>query len=73
MGNAVDLVRDHRWQEKAEIKTGNVYILRRSTEDPIKPGETVLMRWRTPSEFKRKDFVYARNPRAQIERKKAEQ
>jgi phage tail sheath protein FI len=66
VGNAVDLVRDHRWQEKAEIKTGNVYILRRSTEDPVQPDETVLFRWRTPSEFKVKRYVYSRDPQGNL-------
>ncbi len=63
----IDSLKDNHWQQSVEWKSGNVYFLRRSTDEPVKPGEIVILRWRTPTEMKNKAFLYARNPRAQVE------
>jgi hypothetical protein len=47
----IDYIKDNEWQKHAEIRSGNVTVLRRSTDDPPKPDETVILRWRTPREF----------------------
>ncbi len=53
----VDYLKDNEWQKHAEIRSGNVTILRRSTDEPPAPNETVILRWRTPTEFSRNTFM----------------
>jgi hypothetical protein len=55
--SVVDYAKDHEWQKHAEVRTGNVILLRRSTDVPTKPNETVILRWRTPTEFARQQGV----------------
>ncbi|MEM1060090.1 MAG: hypothetical protein AAGK14_12640 [Verrucomicrobiota bacterium] len=45
---------NNNWQRWAEIRPGNVILLRRSTNEPAKPDETVILRWRTPDEYARR-------------------
>jgi hypothetical protein len=67
VGNVVDTVKDAHWEQNVQVKSGNVYLLRRSTDDPLQPGEKVVLRFRTPTEIQHHDFLFSRNPRAQVE------
>jgi len=48
--SVVGWISNNNWQRWAEIRSGNVIFLRRSTNEPAKPDETVILRWRTPNE-----------------------
>ena len=48
----VDWVKDNNWQKHAELRSGRIYFLRRSTDTPPQAGDIVLVRWRTPREFR---------------------
>lgn len=47
-------MKNSNWQRYAEIRDGNVIFLRRSTNEPAAPDETVILRWRTPDEHARR-------------------
>lgn len=50
----VGWMKNSNWQRWAEIRSGNVILLRRSTNKPAAPNETVILRWRTPNEHARR-------------------
>lgn len=58
--NVIQWLENNNWQKFAEIRSGNVIMLRRSTDVPPAPGETVVFRWRTPTEFAKKEFLSSR-------------
>jgi hypothetical protein len=66
-------VKDHNWQKQLELRSGRIYFLRRSTDTPPEPGDIVLVRWRTPTEFRRQTGLSSKgtSPAAQrvIDRK----
>lgn len=58
--NVVQWLENNNWQKFAEIRNGNVIMLRRSTDVPAAPDETVVFRWRSPTEFAQKKFLSSR-------------
>lgn len=58
--NVLQWLENNNWQKFAEIRNGNVIMLRRSTDVPPAPGETVVFRWQTPTEFAKKEYLSSR-------------
>lgn len=55
--NAIEWIENNNWQKYAEIRSGKVIVLRRSTDEPVKPGETVILRWKSPSEGAQRKYL----------------
>jgi hypothetical protein len=47
------LLGGRNWQRNHDLAINDVVLLRRSTDEPVPEGQTVIMRWRTPTEFER--------------------
>jgi hypothetical protein len=59
----LDALDGRNWQRNYDIRTGNVILLRRSTDTPAPAGTTVILRWRTPEEYGRGAFASSKEQR----------
>ncbi|GAB4247410.1 MAG: hypothetical protein OHK005_13600 [Candidatus Methylacidiphilales bacterium] len=62
----LELLKGRNWQRAADLEVGNVILLRRSTDEPAPEDKTVILRWRTPSEYERAHLKNSKGKRLNV-------
>lgn len=62
----LELLKGRNWQRAVDLEVGDVILLRRSTDEPVPEGKTVILRWRTPQEYERAHLKNSKGKRLNV-------